>query len=74
MIHFECIADARLKNAAIVIDSYRPVCIQDRTVHNAIVELFSAASTSIFSVDHKISALAQITLSQPCVVLRLFVG
>ncbi|EJD74586.1 hypothetical protein LOAG_18113 [Loa loa] len=62
--------DARLKNDAIVIDSYRSVCIQDRTVHNAIVELFSAAATPACSIDHKISTLAQITRSQPCVVLR----
>ncbi|MCP9257766.1 hypothetical protein DINM_001020 [Dirofilaria immitis] len=62
--------DARLKNDTIMIDSYRSVCIQDRTVHNAIVELFSAAAMPSCSIDHKISTLAQIALSQPCVVLR----
>uniref|UniRef100_A0A0R3RPM6 DUF3677 domain-containing protein n=1 Tax=Elaeophora elaphi TaxID=1147741 RepID=A0A0R3RPM6_9BILA len=63
--------DARLKNDAIVIDSYRSICIQDRAIHNAMVELFSAAATPTCSMDHKISALAQIARSQPCVVLRL---
>lgn len=57
-----------------MIDSYRSVCIQDRTVHNAIVELFSAASTPACLMDHKISTLAQIARSQPGVVLRLDVG
>ncbi|OZC08640.1 hypothetical protein X798_04321 [Onchocerca flexuosa] len=62
--------DARLKNDAIAIDSYRSVSIQDRTVHNAIVELFSAAATPTCLMDHKISTLAQMARSQPCVVLR----
>ncbi|VBB28151.1 unnamed protein product [Acanthocheilonema viteae] len=62
--------DARLKNDAIVIDSYRSICVHDRTVHNAIVELFSAAAIPVCSMDHKISALGQIAHSQPRVVLR----
>ncbi|VIO88055.1 Uncharacterized protein BM_BM9787 [Brugia malayi] len=64
--------DARLKSDAIVIDSYRSVCIQDRAVHNAIAELFSTAAAPMYSMDHKISTLAQIARSQPCVVLRHF--
>uniref|UniRef100_A0A915PK51 DUF3677 domain-containing protein n=1 Tax=Setaria digitata TaxID=48799 RepID=A0A915PK51_9BILA len=62
--------DTRVKNDSIVVDSYRSICVQDRTVHNAIVELFSAAASSTNSMDLKISTLAQIAFCQPSVVLR----
>lgn len=65
--------DARVKNGAIVVDSFRSVCVYDRKVHDAILELFSVVATPTGSVENKISCLAQIALHQPRVVLRLFI-
>lgn len=45
--------------------------MQDRMVHDAITDLFSAASLTEKSVDIKISTLSQFLFHQPRVVLRL---
>ncbi|VDN00703.1 unnamed protein product [Thelazia callipaeda] len=62
--------DSFLKNDTVVVNSFRSICTQDRTVHDAIVELFSSAAATKDIINDKISALSQIVLHQPCVVLR----